>query len=135
MAKGKEKHTQRQADLRLLGREIARRAKSRCELCRVQTSLSVVELSPFPEEPDLDSALMLCSSCTTLAQSPPDVQCKPLNTSLQRYSFLNEAVWSDIAPVQIAAVRSLQLLAAHGASWARELEETLYLSPDVEARL
>lgn len=135
MAKGKEQHQQRQAAVSLLGRDLARRAKSRCELCRAQTSLSATELAPLPEEPELDSALLLCSSCVPLAQMPPKVICTPVETSLQRFSFLNEAVWSEVAPVQIAAVRSLRILGKSGASWARDLEDSLYLPPETAARL
>ena len=135
MAKGKEQHKHRQAAVSFLGRDPARRSKSRCELCRTQGSLSVTELAPVPDEPSSDHALLLCSDCIALAHNPPGLICEPLNTSSRRYSFLNEAVWSEIAPVQIAAIRSLQVLAKNGASWATEVEETLYIPPDIEARL
>ena len=64
-----------------LGRELSRRAKSRCELCSVSTSLSVVEVSPLPEEPSVEKSLfLLCrlsqalDSCSTKSKKKSHVQ-------------------------------------------------------------
>ena len=136
MARGKDKHTARQQALQGLGRELARRAKSRCELCSAQEALFPTELPPEPEEPTLDSALLLCSSCRPLLNTPPQL---PVALSTHdregHFLFLQEAVWSETAPAQIAAVRLLRELISLGEAWAMELNESLYLMPEIEERL
>ncbi|MBM75564.1 MAG: hypothetical protein CMK59_09185 [Proteobacteria bacterium] len=135
MAKGKQQHKQRLEDLNLLGRELARRSKSRCELCGDQKPLFVTELMPPPVTPDIESALLLCSSCQHLALLPQDNPSLSTTDSLQNYSFFNDAVWSETAPVQIAAIRNIRFLAQKGALWAQDINDSLYVSPEIEDRL
>ncbi len=135
MSKGKQQHKQRLNDLNLLGRELARRSKSRCEMCRNQKPLFITELMPTPETPDIESALLLCSSCQHLAKEPQNNPSLSTINSLQNYSFLNDAVWSETAPVQIVAIRNVRFLAKEGAIWAQDLNDSLYVSPEIEERL
>ena len=136
MARGKEKHTARQQALQGLGRELARRASSRCELCTAQEALYPTELPPSPEMPELASALLLCSSCQPLLSTPPQI---PATISdhdrAGHFLFLQESVWSETAPAQIASVRILRHLISLGEGWAMELNESLYLMPEIEERL
>lgn len=123
MAKGRDKHHAHRDAVTGLGRGLNRRAKSQCELCSDRTSLKVVEVdgSPF-DEPDELWALMLCSRCEGLVSGSEE----PANT----LRFLETAVWSELQPVQLQAVR---LVRAVDASWARDCTESLYLDPELEA--
>lgn len=125
MAKGRDKHKAKQDAVNALGRGLNRRAKSHCELCAESTSLKVIEVSGSPfEEPDEQWALMLCSRCEGLVSG----QEEPANT----LRFLETAVWSEVQPVQLQAVRLIKTL---DASWARDCAESLYLDPEIEALL
>lgn len=125
MAKGRDKHQAHKQAVQALGRGLSRRAKSQCELCGERTSLKVVEVagSPF-SEPDEQWALMLCARCEGLSAG----QQEPANT----LRFLETAVWSELQPVQLLAVR---LVKGVDASWARDCAEGLYLDPEIEALL
>ena len=49
--------------------------------------------------------------------------------------FLMEAVWHEVLPIQLAAVRLCERLSGEGVGWAKDLREGLYLDPDIEALL
>ncbi len=123
MAKGRDKHKAKKDAVNALGRGLNRRAKSHCELCAESTSLKVVEVegSPF-EEPDEQWALMICDRCEGLMNGKDE----PANT----LRFLETAVWSEVQPVQVQAVRLIKLV---DASWAQDCAESLYLDPEIEA--
>lgn len=123
MAKGRDKHKAHQDAVNGLGRSLNRRAKSHCELCAESTSLKVIEVSGSPfEEPDEQWALMLCGRCEGMVSGAQE----PANT----LRFLETAVWSEVQPVQVQAVR---LIKGVDATWAQECAESLYLDPEIEA--
>lgn len=125
MAKGRDKHQAHKSAVQALGRGLSRRAKSQCELCAARTSLKVVEVPGSPyAEPDELWALMLCPRCEGLGAG----QQEPPNT----LRFLETAVWSELQPVQLTAVR---LVRGVDAAWARDCAEGLYLDPELEALL
>jgi len=129
MARGYDQHYGRKLSASALGRSLSRRAGNACELCRRPTSLQVVEVPPLPEEPEVDSAVMLCERCASVVTDernkiPPD-----------ELRFIGETIWSDVEPVQIVAVRVARRLSDKGVLWARDLIDGLYLSPEVEERL
>ncbi len=129
MARGYDQHKQRKDDVAALGRELNRRARSHCELCGQSASLRVVEVPPAPEEPDVDHAVMVCERCR------PAVEGDKLRGGADGWRFLAESVWSEVAPVQVVAVRATRTLAEQGVTWARDALESLYLDPAVEERL
>lgn len=129
MARGYDQHYGRKLSAASLGRSLARRAGNACGLCRTATSLQVIEVPPLPEEPEVDSAVMLCARCAEVVTSERN------KISPDELRFLGESVWSDIEPVQIVAVRVLRRLSEREVLWARDLLDGLYLSPEVEARL
>ena len=129
MAKGYDKHLHRQNMVSSLGKELSRRAKSKCELCGVQSSLKVMELPPLPEEPDPDHALLLCASCQ------PYVDEKHKLKTPHTFQFLHDSVWSDVAPAQILAVRLAKKLSNMGETWAQNILDNLYLDPTIEERI
>jgi len=125
MTAGYQQNKVRQETLASLGRILARRSGSCCELCRAsRTSLHSVEIEPVPEQPDPDRTLFVCELCYEGVRGgqllPP------------RWHFLETMVWSDIPVVQVAAVRLCRRLYADGVEWAGEVLDGLYLSPEVE---
>jgi len=128
MTTGLQRHLDRKADLAALGRALARRAHSSCELCGArETSLSAAEVDPLPESPHLNHVALLCATCSGAIEGG----C--MHESESR--FLEVAVWSELPPVQVLAVRLTRRLAAEGVSWAAPLLDDLYLPPEVEHRL
>ena len=126
MARGYEQHRQRQEAQALLGRPLARRSRSRCELCDAsQVRLVPFELAPFPEEPDPDRAAMLCEACLAGALGG---QLDPLT-----WRHLERACWAEVPAVQVLAVRLLRRLDAEHVGWAAEALEGLWLDPEIEA--
>lgn len=124
MAKGYNKHAARKEALGKLGRALARRARSACELCEARnTRLDPVEIEPLPEEPELERSAMLCERCQkAVAGGALDAQ---------QWRFLESAVWNELPVVQVVAVRILDRLVADDVGWAVDLRDSLYLSEEV----
>jgi protein PhnA len=122
MARGQEQYKQRQAAIAALGRPLSRRARSRCELCESSgTRLFPFEVEPIPEEPDPDHAVMLCERCIQGV------------TGANEWRFLETSAWSEVAPIQVVAIRMTRRLAdEHACDWASDLLGMLYLPPEVE---
>lgn len=129
MARGLDQHQARAAAVAALGRGLSRRARSGCELCGVRTSLAVVEILPALEDPDEEHAALLCERCAALAQDARR------RTAPETLRFLEEASWSDVAPVQVLAVRLVQRLSGEGVDWAQVVLDGLYLAPEIEERV
>lgn len=83
----------------VLGKLLTRRSRGRCELCGGKDEPRPWELPPFPEEPDPDRTLMACRRCRDWLERERIV---PVEAR-----FLAEAVWSELAPVRLAAARLL----------------------------
>ena len=112
----------------VLGRPLARRSGSRCELCLAAgVPLAPWEVPPLPEEPDAGRAQPLCGRC--LGGAAGD-RMEPL-----QWRVLEGAAWSEVLPVQVTAVRLLRRLAGEGADWAADLLDGLWLGPEAEAWL
>jgi len=125
MAAGFQQNKARQEELAALGRILARRSGSRCELCSVSgTSLYSVEVEPVPEQPDPERTLFVCQPCKESVSGG-----KLISPQLR---FLETLVWSDIPVVQVAAVRLCRRLYSEGVDWAGDALADLYLSPEVE---
>lgn len=122
MARGREIHQARQEQLNDLGKALARRSKSVCELCESHDSLIIVEVEPLPDVPQLEQAVMLCAHCE--AQLAPEAA---LDKS--HWFCLNQSIWSEVPAVQVLAWRLLQRLADE--SWAQDLLDQVYLEPEV----
>ncbi|RRJ83937.1 phnA protein [Aestuariirhabdus litorea] len=126
MAKGLDKHRARQELLSALGKDLARRARSCCELCEASgVKLVTFEVEPVPLEPEFERCLLLCETCREQLANPKRVQ-------PDHWRCLGRAVWSTEPVVQVAAVRMARQLAARH-DWAQELLDPLFLEPEVEA--
>ena len=111
-----------------LGRDLTRRSKAKCELCSTSGErLLAMEVEPLPEQPAPEHSVFLCDTCSEeMANDTLD----PI-----RWRFLESLVWSEIAPVQVTAVRLCRRLKDQGVSWAEDVLSDLYLSPEIEAWL
>ena len=86
--------------------------------------MSPYEVPPASEDPDLDRCVLLCERCAAGARGGGLVDIE--------WRFLDEAVWTELPPVQVVAVRLLHRLSA-AAPWAAATLDGLYLDPDVKA--
>ena len=113
MAKGKEKHQARLDAIGLLGKDLARRARRKCELCEQGGELRPHDLAP-DDVPSLESLALLCERCRELAtggeQDPRTLR------------FLETAMWSEQAHV---ATLARSLLGAMDVGWARDALELI----------
>ncbi len=127
MARGKEEHAERLAALNAYGKDLARRAKSKCELCeRAGESLSIYEVPPVPRTPDFDRCLLLCGNCFEQASDPRRFRAG------EHWRILAAQAWSEHPMVQVLAVRLLRRQAGAQA-WAREALDGLFLDEETEA--
>jgi protein PhnA len=126
MSRGYDENQARLAALSGVGRSLARRSKSCCEMCGASgVPLAPWEVPPVPVEPMAELCVFACEACRT--QMDDMRRLDP-----ERWRFLSATVWSDLPAVQVAAVRMLHLLAP-GHRWAEELLEQVYLDEEVEA--
>ena len=125
MAKGLLKHQERQSALSLLGKNLARRARSKCELCEASgVSLTIHEVAPVPDEPDLEHCLMICGTCRKQLDNPKRIQ-------PDHWRCLTKSIWSEVPAAQVLSLRYLRQLAGDY-QWAADTLEIAYLSPEVE---
>ena len=110
----------------MLGKDLARRARSKCELCDASgVKFTNREIAPVPVEPDLDHCLLLCEQC--------DQQLERKGLPDDKYwRFLETTAWQELPVVQVTAVRILKQL---NAAWSDNLLEQLYIWPRAEAWL
>ncbi len=126
MSRGREKHQERERARQALGRDLSRRARSKCELCETAgEKLQPWEVTPLPETPDPDHAVLICSRCTEA--------CEGGRLEANTWRFLETTMWSEVPAVQVVAVRLLHRLSEEGATWAREAMDGLYLEDSVRA--
>ena len=123
-AKGREKHQARLQALSSLGTPLSRRASSRCELCSGGgIPLRPHEVAPETNSPEFERCILICSRCRDGVEGK--------SIAPQEWRFLEDVAWTEIAPLQVAAVRILRSF-SRSEPWAASLLDTLYLSPDVE---
>lgn len=125
MARGLINHQERIDKIALLGKDLTRRAKSKCELCEgTEGKLTPYEVEPLPQEPTTERAILICGTCR---ENIDKSQFDP-----NRWRFLESVAWSELPPVQATAIRVCRKLSAMGTGWAQELLETVYINPEVE---
>lgn len=125
MAKGYEIHQTRMMALQGMGKDLARRAKSKCEITGVSgVSLKAYEIPPVGEEPDFEKTLLVSLECVDALENPGKM-------AGRGWQCLVEAVWSEMPGVQVVAWRMLSELAKRE-DWAREALEEVFLDPEIE---
>ena len=126
MGKGYETHQARVLAMQGLGKDLARRAKSKCELTGAAgVPLRPYEVPPVADEPDITRTLLISEACHEVLERPKRLQGR-------EWQCLAEVVWSEMPAVQVVAWRMLHELAKRE-DWAREVIEEVYLDEEVEA--
>lgn len=126
MAKGYELHQARMMALQGMGKDLTRRAKSKCEITGASgVPLRPYEVPPVGADPDIDRTLLVSEECLEMLEHPNRL-------AGRAWQGLAEAVWSDMPAVQVVAWRMLRELAKRE-DWARETLEEVFLDPEVEA--
>ena len=117
---GYEANQERKQLLSSFGKDLARRAKSKCELSGESgVSLVIYEVPPVSNEPDYDRCLFVSESVLEQLANP-----KKINANDWR--LLGEQIWSDLELVQVLSVRILTYVAKNE-HWAQELLDNAYL--------
>lgn len=117
MAKGLEKHRARQDAIQVHGKDLARRAGKKCELCDGEGDLRPYDTAPA-SEPSLDTLLLACARCRDLAEGG--------KADERELRFLETAVWHELPHV---AKTARAILGRVDAPWARA---TLEMLPEPE---
>jgi protein PhnA len=126
MGKGYELHQARAMALQGIGKDLARRAKSKCELTRAAgVSLRPYEVPPVAAEPDIDRTLLISEACHEMLDHPSRL-------AGRGWQCLAETIWGEQAATQVVAWRMLNELAKRE-DWARDVIEEVILEPEVEA--
>jgi len=126
MAKGREEHQARVAALQSFGKDLARRARSTCELCEeVREGLRIVEVPPAPKEPTWESCVLLCERCEKAVMAPGKIE------KGEHWRCLAQSVWSEVPAVQVLATRLLRAQ-SDSEDWARETLDTVFLEESIE---
>jgi len=122
MAKGYEINKKRQEELNILGRELARRSGSKCELCLAAgTRLNVFEIPPVSGDPDPERCVFICDTCSGGIIEP--------EKHGDHWRCLNESIWSEVKPVKIISVIILKKISGK-TSWAGDILDEVYLEED-----
>lgn len=125
MSKRHEKHRERVGLISSMGRHLARRSGSCCELCAVcGVPLGPWEVPPLLAEPELDRTIFVCAICKEQLTHPKKVDPK-------HWHCLHHSVWSKVPAVQVTSVAMLRKLIKE--DWAEELLEQVYVEPEVIA--
>lgn len=125
MAKGRELHDQRMGALNALGKDLARRAKSRCELTGASgVPLRAYEVPPVSSEPDIGRTILVSDDALAAIKRPQSMKAHD-------WRCLAEIIWCDIPAVQVTAWRLLNHLATRE-SWARDALDGVFLDPETE---
>lgn len=124
MAKGYDNDRERKDRLSSFGKDLARRAKSKCELSGESgVSLVIYEVEPVTSEPDFDR-------CIFISESALEQISNPKKLTPDQWRILGEQIWSDLPIVQIMAVRMLTHI-AKSQHWAQEILDNAYLDESI----
>lgn len=123
MAKGYEANRQRQEQIALLGKGLAKRAGFACEWCGGKEELRPWEYRP-DREPAEENLALLCGRCRQLAGGGK-------GEGRELYAIRN-ALWSDIPAVAEGAAR---VLVRSGEAWVRDAVEESLIPDEVKREL
>ncbi len=106
------KRTKQRAAVGVLGKDLTRRAKGRCELCESKTGVRPWELVPFPDEPSMDRTLLACARCREWLEQG---EARGMEAQV-----LTQAVWSEEPAIRLAAARLLVASDFSDDPWIRD---------------
>lgn len=120
MANGYQANQARKQTLSSVGKDLARRAKSKCELTGESgVSLVIYEVPPVPNEPEFERCLMITESALSQLENPKTIVAND-------WRILGEQIWSELELVQVVSVRMLTYIAKNE-HWAQEILDNAYL--------
>lgn len=125
MAKGYDQHIERKNKVNSFGRELTRRAKSKCELCEATgVSLSVFEVPPVKEEPEVERCIFICDECKNKLE-------RVKKAKENDFRFLTNSIWSEVDMVRTLSIKLLTEMATKY-SWAELVLDDLYIDESTE---
>lgn len=124
--KSHAKKQERLQQLSLFGKDLVRRCAAHCELCAASgVPLSVYEVEPIPQEPELEHCIMICEACEqSLA--------KPKRIDANHWRCLSTTIWSEVLAAKVTAIVILNYLSEQH-PWAQEYLEQVYLEESEQA--
>ena len=124
MAKGYDLHKERLDKVSSFGKELTRRAKSKCELCEATNiKLSVYEVKPTSEEPSIERTIFICDDCIDKIE-------RIKKAKENDFRFLNNSIWSEVPMVKAFSLYLLRVMSKFG--WASDILEDLYIDEETE---
>lgn len=125
MAKGYDQHIERKNKVNSFGRELTRRAKSKCELCEATgVSLSVFEVPPVKEEPEVERCIFICDECKNKLE-------RVKKAKENDFRFLTNSIWSEVDMVRALSIKLLTEMTTKY-SWAELVLDDLYIDESTE---
>lgn len=125
MAKGYDVYKERVDKVTMFGKELTRRAKSKCELCEATgVKLSVFEVPPTEVEPEIERCIFICDECKGKLENLKRVKENDLR-------FLNSSIWSEIPMVKAFSLYLLRKISGKF-QWAEAILEDLYVEEEIE---
>ena len=125
MAKGYDQHIERKNKVNSFGKELTRRAKSKCELCEATgVSLSVFEVPPVKEEPEVERCIFICDECKNKLE-------RVKKAKENDFRFLTNSIWSEVDMVRALSIKLLTEMATKY-SWAELVLDDLYIDEATE---
>lgn len=109
MSKGRQKHQLYLDRLNLLGKDLARRAKSKCELSEESGSLVTYDLEGSDTQPSMDHVLLVSPTVERLLEGG--------SFEPENMHYLENVVWSTEPAIRRAAIKLLERIEA---SWAQD---------------
>lgn len=123
MAKGYDKSMERKSELSSFGKNLAKRAKSKCELCEASsTKLYTFEIPPIQDEPNFDKCILICEECIDKIERIEKLKENDLR-------FLANSVWSETPIIKALSVYFLRNI-QEKYGWADETLENVYLDEE-----
>lgn len=123
MAKGYDKSMERKSELNSFGKNLAKRAKSKCELCEASsTKLYTFEIPPIQDEPNFDKCILICEECIDKIERIEKLKENDLR-------FLANSVWSETPIIKALSVYFLRNI-QEKYGWADETLENVYLDEE-----
>lgn len=107
MAKGRQKHQARLDAIAFQGKDLARRAKRKCELCEGSGDLRAYD-GDVDAEPALETLALACERCRAVLDGRKDDE--------RTLRYLETAIWNEEPVIALLAKR---MLAKVDADWAR----------------
>lgn len=125
MAKGYDQHMERINKVNSFGRELTRRAKSKCELCEATgVSLSVFEVPSVKEEPEVERCIFICDECRDKLE-------RVKKAKENDFRFLSNSMWSEVDMVRALSIVLLKEMSKKY-SWAEVILDDLYIDEATE---